>query len=270
MGQDEGHRQERYLCDQPRLGLDDEFQFACHPGVECFNVCCRDVVIVLTPYDVLRLRRRLKMPSSEFLDRYTLIPFTKDQPFPVPILKMKDDEEKRCPFVSEEGCTVYSDRPWPCRMYPIGHATNRTSDRPIGEAFWFLMKEDHCKGHYEPRRWTVRTWMEDQGTEPYDRMGEFYRDLTLHDKFVRDGLKLSPVQVEMFYMALYDLDRFRRFIFETSFLKRFEIQEERIAELEKDDEELLEFGFLWLRFALFGEKTMKIRPDAVRAFKETR
>jgi len=27
----------------------------------------------------------------------------------------------------------------------------------------------------------------------------------------------------------------------------------------------LEFGFLWLRYALFGEKTMKVRPEAVEA-----
>ena len=33
----------------------------------------------------------------------------------------------------------------------------------------------------------------------------------------------------------------------------------------QDDEELLEFGFLWLRYALFGEKTMKVRPEAAAA-----
>ncbi len=256
---------ERFLADQPRLGLDDRFRFACHPGVSCFNVCCRDVNIVLTPYDVLRLKTRLRMTSGEFLERYTILPFTEDQLFPIPLLKMNDDAEKRCPFVSEAGCTVYSDRPWPCHMYPIGHATNRTSDRPIGEEFWFLVREDHCRGHEEAREWSVRDWMVAQGTEPYDRMGEFYRDLTLHENFVVKKQRLNPAQIDMFYMALYDLDRFRRFIFESSFLLRFVVQEDRVERMRVDDEELLEFGFLWLRFALFAERTMKVRPEAEAA-----
>lgn len=258
---------ERFLADQPRLGLDDRFSFACHPGVSCFNVCCRDVNIVLTPYDALRLKTRLGMASGEFLDRYTVLPFTQDQLFPIPFLKMNDDAEKRCPFVGDAGCTVYQDRPWPCRMYPIGHATNRTSDRPIGEEFWFLVREDHCRGHEGGREWTVREWMADQGTEPYDRMGEFYRDLTLHENFVVKHQRLTPPQMDMFYMALYDIDRFRRFVFESSFLQRFVVHEERADRMRTDDEELLEFGFLWLRFALFGEKTMKVRPEVEAAFR---
>ena len=40
----------------PRLKEDAEFNFACHPGVSCFNQCCSDVNIFLTPYDVLRLK----------------------------------------------------------------------------------------------------------------------------------------------------------------------------------------------------------------------
>ena len=34
---------EKILKDYPRLGPDDRFKFACHPGVSCFNRCCGDV-----------------------------------------------------------------------------------------------------------------------------------------------------------------------------------------------------------------------------------
>jgi len=256
---------EDFLKDQDRLELDDEFQFSCHPGISCFNVCCRDVNILLSPYDVLRLKNRLNIPSGKFLAKYTAAPSYKGQLHPIVFLKMSDDEEKVCPFVGEKGCSVYGDRPWPCRMYPIGHASNRTSERPIGEAFHFLVKEDHCKGHEEDTTWTVRNWMDDQGTEEYDRMGEFFRDLTLHPKFMEDRQELTQVQIDMFIMALYDIDRFRSFVFESSFLKRFVVQEDRVNYLKKDDEELLEFGFIWLRYALFGEETMKVRPEAAAA-----
>ena len=35
------------------------FRFACHPGVVCFTECCRDLKLLLTPYDVIRLKNRL-------------------------------------------------------------------------------------------------------------------------------------------------------------------------------------------------------------------
>ena len=60
-------------------------------------------------------------------------------------------------------------------------------------------------------------------------------------------------------MACYDLDRFRRFVFESSFLDRFEVDETRAEAMREDDEELLEFAMQWLRFVLFGERTMKVK-----------
>ena len=55
--------QEKILEDFDRLGPDDQFTFGCHPGVSCFNCCCSDVNIFLSPYDVLRLKQRLGMTS---------------------------------------------------------------------------------------------------------------------------------------------------------------------------------------------------------------
>ena len=54
------------LDEYPRMDLDSTFKFSCHPKVSCFNQCCRDVNIFLTPYDVLRMKKRLasRPPSS--------------------------------------------------------------------------------------------------------------------------------------------------------------------------------------------------------------
>ena len=98
--------QEKILQDYPRLGPDDKFQFACHPGVPCFNRCCSDVNIFLTPYDVLRLRKRLGMGSTEFLEKHVLLPVQKDMKTPVVVLRMNEDEAKTCPFLGAEGCSA--------------------------------------------------------------------------------------------------------------------------------------------------------------------
>jgi len=258
---------EKIISGHDRLGPEDTFHFSCHPGISCFNKCCADVNIFLSPYDVLRLRQRLGMSSTEFLQKHTLLPVQKDMKTPVVLLRMNEDEARSCPFLTKEGCGVYPDRPWPCRMYPLGLASSRdTPDGWQGERFYFLLQEEGCMGFSEPREWTVKGWMEDQGVEEYDRWGEAYKELTLH-KYFEEGNILRPEKMEMFYMATYDLEKFREFVFQSSLLDRFEVDEDLVEELSYSDEALLQFGFLWLRFALFGEKTMKVKANVVEAFK---
>jgi Fe-S-cluster containining protein len=253
--------QETILRDCPRMTPDDSFSFECNRSLDCFTRCCADVSIVLTPYDVLRLKKALGLDSSEFLDKYTLSPFTEDQKIPTVILRM-DAETRKCPFVTEQGCGVYADRPWACRMYPLGVAEPKNPS-PADRAFHFLVKEDLCHGHGRGRNYTVREWLADQGIDAYEMMGASFRDLMLHD-FWDKGEALPPQKMDMYYMACFDLDRFRRFVFETRFLSLFLVDEARVEALRADDEELLEFAMQWLRFSLFSEKTMKVRPDVVR------
>ena len=258
---------EQILAECPRLGPDDGFSFACHPGVPCYNRCCADVNIFLSPYDVLRLKRRLGLTSSEFLARHTLLPVQKDLKTPAVVLRMSELEGAPCPFVTGAGCSVYSDRPWPCRMYPLGVAAQReTSDGWRGEHFYFFLREEGCKGSAEPRRWTVREWLDDQGVDEYDAWGEAYLQLTLHPFFEQGGV-LSPAKLQMFFTACYDLDRFRQFVFGSTLLQRFDVDEDFVEEMRYDDEALLRFGFLWIRFSLFGESTLKAKPEVLEAFR---
>ena len=256
--------QESILRDCPRMTPDDCFTFECSESLDCFTHCCADVSIVLTPYDVLRLKKALRMDSSEFLDQYTLVPFTEEQKIPAVILRM-DPETKKCPFVSGQGCSVYADRPWACRMYPLGVAEPKNPS-PSDQAFHFLVREEVCRGHGRGQSRTVRQWLADQGIDEYEMMGASFRDLMLHD-FWDKGETLAPPKIDMYYMACFDLDRFRRFVFETRLLSLFLVDEARVEALRADDEELLEFAMQWLRFSLCGDKTMKVRPDVMRARK---
>lgn len=152
-------------------------------------------------------------------------------------------------------------------MYPLGVASPKEGNLAGDEKFYFLMEEPLCKGLEESDECTIAEWLKDQGITEYDRMGESFKELTLHDYFQHGG-NLSPEKMDMFYMATYDLDRFRKFIFESTFLRRFAIEEETIEKIGQDDLELMSFGVKWLRFCLFGEKLMTISEDAARQAKE--
>ncbi len=252
---------ERTLNEAPRLGESDSFRFACRPGLSCFGKCCTDVNVVLTPYDVLRLRRRLGLGSEEFLKKHTIVPFTKEQALPVRLLRMADDESKSCPFVEAGSglCSVYEDRPWPCRMYPVGAASPAKGSSQ--EKFYFLIEDEPCEGFSDDApEVSVRGWMDREGVGPYDEMGELLKGVTLHPRVLSasGADAFSPEKIEMYHMALYELDRFRRFIFESTFLERFEVGEELLSRLREDDEELLRFSMEWLRMSLLGERVLPI------------
>lgn len=248
------------LEEYPRMNEESEFRFRCHSGVPCFNACCADVNIFLTPYDIIRLKNRLGLSSGEFLSRYTIMPFDKNAKYPIIQLQMRDDEKKTCPFVSDQGCTVYEDRPWPCRMYPLGLASPKDDPATIDEEFYFLLKEDTCKGHEEQHSQTVREWLADQGIDEYNKLGKLFKQITLHDYFTGGG-KLDAKKMDMFFTVCYNIDKFRDFVFNSSFLEKFEIDEETRNNISTDDVALLKSGYKWLRFALFGEPTMKINVD---------
>lgn len=260
-----GLTEEAILRDCARMGPDDRFTFQCGKRLDCFTRCCADVAIVLAPYDVLRLKRALGIDSSEFLEKYTLSPFTKDQKIPTVIMKM-DPQTAACPFVTPAGCGVYADRPWACRMYPLGVAEprNRTA---TDSAFHFLVREVLCHGHDEGPGCSVREWSASQGIDEYDAANASFKALMLDEAWDK-AQELTPAQMDMYHMACYDLDRFRRFVFETRFLELFEVDEMRAEAMRTDDEELLEFALQWLRFSLFLQRTMKMTPSALVAAKQ--
>ncbi len=244
----------------PRLGLDDRFTFRCDPSLPCFTRCCHDVSILLTPYDVLRMKRALKMDSSEFLEKYALVMQSKGKGIPAVFLRM-DDAGSNCPFVSEQGCGVYAQRPWSCRMYPLGMAEPKDRAQ-AAQKFYFVVKEDICEGHAAGRDISVRDWIAEQNVEMCESMEAPFRNLMANPGW-SDPEVLTPSKMAMFYMAAYDLDRFRRFVCESRFLDFFEVDETRLEAIRSDDEDLLEFAFDWLAFTLFHEKRMKLKKAAV-------
>ena len=55
-------------------------------------------------------------------------------------------------------------------------------------------------------------------------------------------------------MVSYDIDKFRSFVFESSFLERMPVDDETREQLKTDDVALLKFGVKWLKSILFNPK----------------
>jgi hypothetical protein len=64
----------------------------------------------------------------------------------------------------------------------------------------------------------------------------------------------------MFFLVSYNLDKFREFVFESSFLDRYEVDESTLNPIKGDEIELLKFGLKWLKWLLFKEGDFKLKP----------
>jgi len=146
---------------------------------------------------------------------------------------MNEDAERKCPFVTAEGCTVYSDRPANCRYYPVGQASLKKMDDKINELiieeFYFFIKEPHCLGFNEKTEWTIKTWRDDQGVDVYDDMNRGWKEILFRRNL--PGHSLDEKKQKAFYMACYDVDRFRRFVFESKFLEMFDVDEKTLKKI---------------------------------------
>ncbi len=228
------------------LRPETSLRFACRPGVICFNECCRELDLALFPYDVLRLRRALGISSGEFMKKYVLVTQEDGQVFPICRLSMVDDGRASCVFVRREGCSVYADRPAACRAYPVGRGASFRGDGSLSERL-VLLQERHCHGFAENCERSVAAYLEAQGLSEYNRFNDALLRLHQHPRVLDGSFVPTERQLHRYVLALYDLDRFRRFP------GRAAIQMATRQEALPDrDEELLLLAIDWLVRDFFG------------------
>lgn len=248
--------------------LDSKLKFRCHPGVSCFTQCCGNIKIMLTPYDILQIRRHLdNMDAAEFLHTYTQPTYIEKTDLPGVAIKL--DENGRCPFIisATEGCRIYPDRPTACRYYPVGMANfhEGAQQHQTSEEFYFIVKEPHCKGFEEDKVWTIREWREDQGVDLRDRMNKAWMEIVMRRKSFGYQATLSEQAKRMFFMASTDLDQFRKFVFKSSFLDTYLIDADVVEKIRDDDVELMHFAVKFLASSMFGTEDIKIKPEKLQA-----
>ena len=238
------------------LDLGSKLQFRCHKGISCFNACCKHADVTLTPYDIIRLKDRVGKSATEFLKDHT-VPFRMDKEG-LPGVKLRTDDEGACLFVTEEGCSVYTDRPTSCRYYPLGHMSMLASGSKTDETHYFLIEEDHCKGHEEDKEQTIAEYLNEQETAQYDEMNREWLQLMLKRRSMGPSVGRPPeATLQMFFMCSYDMDRFRRFVLSENFRKSYDLEDSAYAVFEKEDISLMQFGVRLMKQAFFGERTIQ-------------
>ncbi len=245
--------------------LDSKFKFRCYQDIGCFNKCCRNTNMLLTPYDILRMKKRLGLSSGEFLEKYTYTHIDETSSHPYAVLDMVEDQEGKCPFLASEGCSIYEDRPSNCRYYPVGQGIiiKDPGTGPVPVEFYFFIREPNCLGYNEDKEWSIEKWRVDQGVDLYDEMNKEWKEIQLR----RDNPgkpKLDENKQQLMYMASYNLDKFKKFVFESGFLNIFDLDIEEVEKMKTDDIALMKFGFKYLKYILMLEETLKVKEEHIK------
>jgi Fe-S-cluster containining protein len=172
-----------------RIEDDDSFTFRCYPGIGCFNRCCRNL---------------------KFLDQYVDIVLRSKNYFPEVVLRISEDAEKTCPFLTQSGCSIYPDRPDTCRTFPVEQGVLFDADRKKDVPVYFFRPPDFCLGQHENTEWTISSWTGDQEAKQYHNMT--IRWAEIKRMFQTDPWGLEGPQgskAKMTFMAVYNVDRFQ-------------------------------------------------------------
>ena len=180
--------------------------------------------------------------------------------FPEVLLRMSEDKERTCPFLNESGCSVYPDRPDTCRTFPVEQGVLYNAETKKTELVHFFRPPDFCLGQHESKVWTTQSWSQDQEAVLYNKMTIRWSELKslFHtDPWGSQGLE-GP-KGKMAFMATYNIDQFRDFLFNSTFLKRYKIKSALLKKFNTDDVELMKFGFEWVKFYVWGLKTRYLK-----------
>ena len=212
------------------------------------------------PYDVLRLKQALEISSDEFLDNCVDVVMRPTNHFPDVLLRMAGNAQKTCPFLTQAGCAVYHHRPDTCRTFPIEQGVIYNTDRKTDQPVFFYRPPDFCLGRHEDTEWTIPDWIEDQEAGPYQKMTVRWSEikrLFQNNPWGAEGPE-GP-RAKMAFMATYNVDKFREFVFQSSFLKRYQIKSTLRRKIKTDDLALMKFGFEWVKVFIWGIKSKSIK-----------
>jgi len=158
-------------------------------GYECkaCSRCCQHKVIQVNPYEVARLARLKGTTTGAFRQACT-------ENGEGVVLKRTDDTDT-CIFLKNGGCSVHSDRPLVCRLYPLGrHAA------PDGTEKWVHVTPHPQSAGVYTRKGTIANYIAAQGALPFMRAADGYA------QWVRDAHAFLESAADRVADDLVDMD----------------------------------------------------------------
>ena len=143
--------------DDFKIGIDDKFRFSCK---QCGKCCIEREDILLSPYDLFRVSKKLGMTPDKFVEQYGETYIGESSRMVIIRLKPRGSI-RRCPLLKNRKCSVHDAKPAVCAMYPIGRALRydktKKAEQLSTDDIEYIFNGTHCGNE---REYTVREWFE--------------------------------------------------------------------------------------------------------------
>lgn len=140
------------------IGLDDTFKFHCD---QCGKCCTHREDIILSPMDIFKMAKELKMTPVEFYHEYCV--FNIGEHTRMPIVRMASEgKDTHCVLLKNHRCSVHKVKPAVCAMFPLGRYMSFEKDDYNAESIdtskvKYLLQPPECGDESETH--TVREWL---------------------------------------------------------------------------------------------------------------
>ena len=140
------------------IGLDDTFKFHCD---QCGKCCTHREDIILSPMDIFKMAKELKMTPVEFYNEYCV--FNIGEHTRMPIVRLASEgKDTHCVLLKNHRCSVHKVKPAVCAMFPLGRYMSFEKDDYNAESIdtskvKYLLQPPECGDESETH--TVREWL---------------------------------------------------------------------------------------------------------------
>ena len=140
------------------IGLDDTFKFHCD---QCGKCCTHREDIILSPMDIFKMAKELKMTPVEFYHEYCV--FNIGEHTRMPIVRLASEgKDTHCVLLKNHRCSVHKVKPAVCAMFPLGRYISFEKDDYNAESIdtskvKYLLQPPECGDESETH--TVREWL---------------------------------------------------------------------------------------------------------------
>lgn len=130
------------------------FRFHCD---QCGDCCRNREDILLTPFDLFRIAGQLGITPGEVVKRYCEVYLGSSSHFPV-VRLLPVGEDKACPFLKDNRCSIHANKPTVCALFPLGCAMQYGALKGDQERKLFYILQDVDCGLRDQTH-TVEEWL---------------------------------------------------------------------------------------------------------------
>ena len=140
------------------IGLDDTFKFHCD---QCGKCCTHREDIILSPMDIFKMAKELKMTPVEFYHEYCVFNIGKHTRMPI-VRLASEGKDTHCVLLKNHRCSVHKVKPAVCAMFPLGRYMSFEKEDYNAESIdtskvKYLLQPPECGDESEAH--TVREWL---------------------------------------------------------------------------------------------------------------